>query len=435
MEAAVTTKRAETTCSDGGGGMAALPVELLHEIFRRVGSLKDLFLFAVTCRRWLRLFTDPAFLIGLCSGHQGHRARLLGFFFRPTRLVHCDRMLRMRNEQRTSVSPPTFRPSPWSPLGPTDIPLTSFIADDGGAFNYAEPLAARRGFVLVQLVPPTFNLERIRDDTVPLLVAVFNPITGERHVPPAACVGRHAVHGCAIVTTADDGDLDGKASPTFSQLLLITRRTHAKGQWQLRSYTAATCSWSTRTLLPDDAGGGGGVGGSAVVHQGAAHWLFMHYNASTRDYDKVYKLSVELGTASVSMAKLPVRVEGTPLLCVGRDGQLMVAGVYPFHVTVWTQQQDGDAAAWLRTQVIPAPAMAVGDLRQQEVWYEFGKGTLIVLDRGGGVFILDLEKKVMEKAMDCYPSLPTSDGRISYIPYEMDLVDFFVSRLGGLCRG
>ncbi|KAF8648667.1 hypothetical protein HU200_064715 [Digitaria exilis] len=60
---------------------------------------------------------------------------------------------------------------------------------------------------------------------------------------------------------------------------------------------------------------------------------------------------------------------------------------------------------------------------------------MIVLYRAAGVFILDLEDKVLEKVMDRYPSLHTNNGRIKYLPYEMDLPDFFVSRLGGLCRG
>ena len=62
--------------------------------------------------------------------------------------------------QRTSVSAPSFLPAPGSPLGGAPTPtadhhraLTSFVADDDGTFNYAEPLTARRGIVLLRLVP------------------------------------------------------------------------------------------------------------------------------------------------------------------------------------------------------------------------------------------------------------------------------------------
>lgn len=232
------------------------------------------------------------------------------------------------------------------------------------------------------------------------------------------------VYGYAIVT---DSDLDGKRpSPTLSQLLLITGRSDGKEQLQLHSYTAVACSWSTTTLCR------GSGSGSAAIHQGAAHWLYRGAG------DKLYKLSVELATARVSTAKLSVRAGGSPLLCVRRDGKLSVACVYPMHVTVWTEQDDGDPAAWLRTQVIQIP-MAVPHPEhpmEWEEWYEFNRGTMAVMYRGGGVFVLDLEEEVMEKVMDCYPSLSTDNHRISYVPYEMDLVDFFVSRLVGLlCRG
>ncbi|KAM0829101.1 hypothetical protein ACQ4PT_067088 [Festuca glaucescens] len=73
-----------------------LPEEVLHEVFSHVGNVKDLFRLAMTCRRWLRHFTDPTFLHGL-SRTQGHRARLLGFFFCKSkgreRSLGCDDQL------------------------------------------------------------------------------------------------------------------------------------------------------------------------------------------------------------------------------------------------------------------------------------------------------------------------------------------------------
>jgi hypothetical protein len=43
------------------GAISALP-ESLCEVFSGVGSVMSLFMLAVTCRGWLRCFTDPAFL-------------------------------------------------------------------------------------------------------------------------------------------------------------------------------------------------------------------------------------------------------------------------------------------------------------------------------------------------------------------------------------
>jgi hypothetical protein len=62
--------------STGMGGMSALPEHFQHEVFSHVGNVKAVFKFAATCRRWLRHFTDRAFLHELCPRTQGlgHRA-------------------------------------------------------------------------------------------------------------------------------------------------------------------------------------------------------------------------------------------------------------------------------------------------------------------------------------------------------------------------
>ncbi|CAO1940688.1 unnamed protein product [Urochloa humidicola] len=205
-------------------GIAALPDDLLLEVFSRVGSIKDLFRFSLTCRWWLRRFTDPDFLRPLClgqgQGEERRRARLLGFFFQKTRFellpdaIRTKLKIRMR-QRHTSVSAPRFLPAPGSPLGPTSRALNSFVADDDRTFNYAEPLAARRGFVLMQLA-------------LPRLLGLCNPITGERHILPPLpkCsdddCGR-SYDSYAIVTATDSKQPPSSSGRfKFSQLLLIT---------------------------------------------------------------------------------------------------------------------------------------------------------------------------------------------------------------------
>lgn len=104
------------------------------------------------------------------------------------------------------------------------------------------------------------------------------------------------------------------------------------------------------------------------------------------------------------------------------------------HVTVWTQQDEQDA--WLRTQVFrPAPNLSDPPLLKNLYgkWSGFDKGMMLVLHECGGVFVVDLEEEVIEKVMDCSPSMYSWQlcPRERFVPYEMDLVDFFVSRLGG----
>uniref|UniRef100_A0A0D9VLL0 F-box domain-containing protein n=1 Tax=Leersia perrieri TaxID=77586 RepID=A0A0D9VLL0_9ORYZ len=202
---------------DGGGGMTYLPEDVLIEIFSRVGNIKSLFTLAVTSRHWLRRFTDPSFVPLLCPGNDDgdHRARLLGFLFQQGRFTH-----------RGSVSPPTFLPSPGSPLGRTDCALTTF--DDGGDFNYAEPLASRRGIVLMRL----FFCRVGRRIGRPILIKTRPPRRADdRHntPPPRRLQPLERDHdtsyhliGFAIITATD---IDGGCSRryAFSKLLVTTR--------------------------------------------------------------------------------------------------------------------------------------------------------------------------------------------------------------------
>ncbi|CAO2172638.1 unnamed protein product [Urochloa humidicola] len=266
MAAAAGTKRWTGT----DDGITALPDELLVEVFSRMGSAEDLFMFAVTSQRWLRRFTDPAFLRELFPGC------ILGFFPRQTEpFLVCSSKMKMRMAQRTSVSAPTFLPAPGSSLRlrPTERALTAFISDADGTFNYAEPLTARRGFVLMHLVHRTYDFDQMRSTTGDLLA------TGERHVLPplgSSWSCGVSVKGYAIITTADEGKPPSSSSgrfTAFSQLLLVTT---GHGRHHLHSYSAATRSWSAEPARCMDGISFSFVGERpSTVHRGAAHWLWL----------------------------------------------------------------------------------------------------------------------------------------------------------------
>ena len=111
------------------------------------------------------------------------------------------------------------------------------------------------------------------------------------------------------------------------------------------------------------------------------------------------------------------------------------------HVTPWTQQECGEEgddipAPWLRTviRITPdpnyRPRTRYAACRQ---WFRLNNGSLLVLNwdyRSYSIFILDIEKKVMEDVL-----LVKNDAmNLTFVPYEMDLVKFFVLRLGGICK-
>ncbi|KAL6615525.1 hypothetical protein ACP70R_037795 [Stipagrostis hirtigluma subsp. patula] len=438
------------------GAAAALPEDVLFEVFSRVQNARDLLRCALACKTWLRLFADPAFLRRLWppapqQGQGNHRSRLLGFFFQATSFWRRKRLMKRRARQHSSAFAPTFLPAPGSPLGPGGgHALTSFVSDDDGTFNYARPLASRRGMLLVRLVPRTFE----RSITTGLLVGVCNPITGERHVAPpleCTCLGRY-VEGYAIVMATDSDGLHGEqpqsSSPPslssrrfdFSQLFLTgvhqdDRRLH------LHSYSGATCSWSAPTkCLNSDLFAMDGAS-AAVVHRGAAHWLYTHQRVGG-----LYVLRAETGTAArVSLNKLNISLDGSPSnLCVAGD-RLSIASVRAKHVDVWTQL-DGDdgggdtatTVVWQRTRVIQIPPAApdpdISWHLQPRLWFDLDMGAILGLYQGGGVFVVDIEREVVEKVLGHSPCCLYVNGYGSSVPYEVDLLEFFVSKLGGLCQ-
>jgi hypothetical protein len=298
-EDAVAAKRRRRRCTDagaGGGDMSALPEHVLQEVLSRVGTVKDLFMLAATCRRWLGRFTDRNFLREiLCPGGHGRQGEgLLGFFLQNAVWIRW----KDGAPQGRLASACSFLPAPGSPLGPgpTARALASLVAGGGGVFDYAVPLAARRGIVLMHMQ----RLPRRRETQI--LFGVCNPVTGERHLLAPLCGDHSCICGYAIITAADaDADADADGRFTFSQLLVATKHC---GAVHLHLYSAATRSWSVPTLCLAD-GRCFDLAGqrqrSAVVHQGAAHWLWLHgtlgqRGTRARDDGSLYKLSVQLAS-------------------------------------------------------------------------------------------------------------------------------------------
>ncbi|CAL5080994.1 unnamed protein product [Urochloa decumbens] len=369
-------------CTGGGVGedmMLALPEHVLQEVLSRVGTVRDLFKLAATCRRWLGRFTDRAFLREILCPVKAQG--LLGFFLQDA----CQgvRMAWTRKDAaRQLASACSFLPAPGSPLGPgpTARALTSSLVADGrGAFDYAVPLAARRGIVLMQRVPCRLDSH--------LLLGICNPVTGQRHLLEPLHYGDPTkMCGYAIITAADT-DADAGGGFTFSQLIVATVDTTHRRAVHLHSYSAATRSWSAPTLCL--ANGRGFYPAkdqrSAVIHQGAAHWLWLYRDTGGQHAgdDDLYKLSAQLGGAAAgpicfAFTRIPVRGGGKPLLCVTGDSELAVVCT------------------------------------------------------SSAVFVVDLHSKTVEKVMDCFLHLFADQLNRTAVPYEMDLVDFFMSKLGGL---
>ncbi|OEL36257.1 hypothetical protein BAE44_0002724 [Dichanthelium oligosanthes] len=115
-------------------------------------------------RRWLRLFTDPDFLRGLCPETDSARLRGL-FFYAPE--TDARRVFVSRLE-----SPP---------LGSEDCDLTSFVPDDHGHDDRHDnvPLASRHGVLLNHIVVIHGGCCCLRRDDDSHF-RLFDPVTGAR---------------------------------------------------------------------------------------------------------------------------------------------------------------------------------------------------------------------------------------------------------------
>ncbi|GJN16845.1 hypothetical protein PR202_gb03869 [Eleusine coracana subsp. coracana] len=407
-----------------------LPEDVLFEIFSRVKDLRC----ALTCKPWLHLLADRSFLRRLWPDRSQGRRGLLGFFFEKESFLGVGKWAistghtRMREDYAS-----TFVPTPESLLGPGYRPLTSFVADHDGAFDYAEVVASRNGILLMRLNPGSSpGIIDVKKNAVGLC----NPITGERHVAPplidCACLG-WSVNGYAILTDADAGDFNSSpSSGTFLKLLLIGYDHHQDGRHlHVHTYPATTRSWSACTRYNQSKNFG--IVGSykaAVVHHGSAHWLYIHLDSND---NSLYMLAVEVNMARASFIQLPISRYSISFLCVSGDDKLSVASVYPTHMDVWTQQRDGgDAASWLRTQVIHVPPRVLP--RHVRTWSYLNMGSLLALYQGGSISVIDMETKVWERVMDCPPCL-LDNAKKNCVPFEVDLSEFFVLRLGALSRG
>nr|XP_034594807.1 uncharacterized protein LOC117856583 [Setaria viridis] len=436
MAAAAVTRRRKST---DGGGIAALPDELLLEVFSRVGNVKALFLFAVTSRRWLRLFTDPAFLRELCPGHgEGHRARLLGFVPRQAKLhVDSPSTMKMRMAQRTSVSRLSAHlPADAGVAARPHGARPHLLRRQRRRHLQLRPAPGGHGILLRHIVVNRGSccIRRKPDIHYRLL----DPVTGahDEVAPPP--------ESAAVVGTA----------PRVLRRAAPRRRSHLDNnrlRQHVHSFSGTTRRWSALAQIRHHNRLRMVGVRAAVVHRGAAPWLYADdtIDASVPQGRRdLYLLSASTATgrASASVTKLAIKAAGgVPYLCVRRDGRFSLARVHPTRVDVWTQpdgDDGGDMVAWLHaqfygkewllSQVIQMPAAAVpaGANFMCCSWFHFSKGAMMAVYGGSGVFVLNLETKAIEKIMDltwCDPSR----GYYSCLPYEMDPPEFFIGRLGG----
>ncbi|KAF7010635.1 hypothetical protein CFC21_025031 [Triticum aestivum] len=376
--------------------------DLLLLIFERLPGVQDLLRCAATCKQWLCLIKDSVFLrrIGLWPETAPHPSVLVGIFYQNVVVPSAIQPLR-----RIPECPPQFLSLQ---AGGAHLTFDSFVANDDGLFNFAWPLASRRGLLLVHIMLPTpVDHQGHRPK---LLLAVCRPLIDKRrrHLlpPPPFLVSHgfmngHRLTGYALLTDEDHRAIDDldqqRRQPSFQVVLTYTG---ANRVMYACTYSSATDSWSTpiRCHQVSHLVRCGPYAG--VVTCGTVHWLFT-------DQRSFYTLNVSVATAHVSSTKIPINVRAgeqrrrVPFPCVTRERKLSFVSIRDDGVLeLWAKQgHDGNdhggeagAGGWLRSDLIN---LGSGD-KINLVFFAEKRGAMLV-EQGGAFFTIDLKSK--EKAL------------------------------------
>jgi hypothetical protein len=196
----------------------ALPDDVVREILARVVDPVSLFRCATACKWWRVLVADLSFLRRRWPADSPKSSSVFGFF-----------------APQLDDSQPAFVPVPQSPLGVGRRSLGSLFPEAASLIlDRAEPLATRRGLLLVRL--------RHRGRAIHL--AVCNPLAGTCDVlPPLECSACMPTSCFAIVTGADVCSRGQSPLPGYSTFFKVLIIAHVPP----RDFSSG-CSWSKYDL-------------------------------------------------------------------------------------------------------------------------------------------------------------------------------------------
>uniref|UniRef100_A0ACD5UE58 Uncharacterized protein n=1 Tax=Avena sativa TaxID=4498 RepID=A0ACD5UE58_AVESA len=195
-----------------GGAAGEIPDELLQDVFARLPGLRDLLRCAATSKRWLRLVAERGFLrrLGLWPDTSPHPSVLVGVFSQNSYACKWSCF------ERSNLSP---RPPQFLSLQPGDDgarhTFDSFFAGHDVLFNFARPLASRRGLLLARVWRPDSDSGRVEPVDHKFQLAVCRPMGDNTtkqstHLLPTPAFdmigfGDHDFTGEALLTDADYG--------------------------------------------------------------------------------------------------------------------------------------------------------------------------------------------------------------------------------------
>jgi hypothetical protein len=375
-------------------------LEILHRVSTDAAAL---FRCAVACKRWRALVADRSFLRRCWPESAGQPSTLLGFFDRQTLEADARKLPRL-----FFVPPPA-----GSVLGAQRRLVTSMVnglpEDDS---HFAEPLAARRGLLLVRLI----SMTRITHLSQAVHMAVCDPVTSTCHLlPPLEC--RVTYVSGTLLTGADcrhhprSSSLQGY----FKVLAMVsfssprTEDDEDREYYNLYTFSSTESRWSAPTKCLDKIvrlGKGGFLppqrADGNVVHGAMAHWLVPYYFHPVEEPPRYYLLDVSADDTcdrtSLTVTELPIpanQLMSRPTLRVPADGSLSLfcvddeAPIWRLHT--WKRGNGVDSEVWLHTRAI--------DLNLPTQPRHFWNVRMMLVEKSDKIFIIG-ESQFLRKIDD-----------------------------------
>ncbi|CAL4997370.1 unnamed protein product [Urochloa decumbens] len=431
--------------------LSDLPSDNIAEILTRVPDAVSLFRCTVVCKRWRDIVSHPAFLRrrfgDLCPAGGGVPS-LLGFFVQRHLVSTSARSKVLRN---TPSWAPIFVPAPGSALGPTRRFLTSFVVpgdgDDARMLDDAKPLVARDGLLLLRVLP------RFRENRAVLRLCVCDLLTGKRDLLPPiddiAIFGGDGAIGYAVLRSA--GDARRRPADGYSTLfrVLIVGVHNLDGRLYIGEVSSdadapADPFWAAigGELLVTNGRLRGCRRAAAAVGVGAATWLFHgDGNDNVVPDDGHHEQNLHA------------------ILCVGTDtGRVCASRLAPFvgDCSAWQLDVDGEGKFSLlivgdRRLAILTNKDADGHLAWRPIHGDgvhnssngdadrelSGMEPVCVAEKSGAMLVLYRSDPDHAYLLDIHSGSRTmvAAGKRSLnyataVPCEIDLVQFFMARLG-----
>ncbi|RCV25695.1 hypothetical protein SETIT_5G185600v2 [Setaria italica] len=437
--------------SDDDGESLPVPDDALSPVLARLPSAADVVRSAATCRRWAHLVAKDAAVLSRALPQLP--CLTLGFLHQENARTTA----RRRRASAAAAQPCFVLTAAATRLiglnGPSRTALADAVLglddDRRGLFEHARPVAARHGWLVLEL-----RQERYTDG---LSLCVCNPMRRDMAMlPPLAGTDKPGDYACALYT-GHDLDSPRPLSAFFRLLIVYNRRAFTA----MRSYSSDIGRWSTeakRSWGPKIASEKLHEFGQSIVVGGVAYWLLRRS-----------AFAVRVDTPEPTEVPMPPTGPGISDLCPGwrslgvdADGKLIFIDVgffndvdvaaldlsaalrlNSYYLGVVTSGDDGCSGEW-------EPRRRCIRLKQMKVRYEgFGKdkvlpfgekinlrlvrwfceksgNLLFTLGEGTGspgTFVLNMATEHVEKVADGVDC----DSWRNFVGYEMDGAAYLAS--------